>query len=443
MYLGTEHADQPADGHRDQQAKKLSLRDNFSWTLAGNVVYSACQWGMVVLLARIAGPQVLGRLAFALALSAPVFMLAGLQLRAVQATDSKREYLFGHYLALRIATTLVALIAAVFIAGLLRRGADVVVVICAVAVSKALESMSDVFYGLLQQHERMDRIGMSMIVRGTASLVVFAATMLWTRSLPWSIAAMSAVWALVLAVYDARSGRIALASTPEETLRPVCDLRVLWKLGVVAFPLGIVMMLVSLNTNIPRYAIEQRLGESNLGVFAALAALLVAGNTVVGALGQSASPRLAKHFAAADLSAFRGLLAKLLATGAVVGLVGLAAALLGGRWLLGAVYGHQFAGHTALFAWITAAAGISYLQSITGYGVTAARYFAVQAPLLAIVSGATAVGCLWLVPRFGLVGAGIALVFAGLMHLAGNLVILAHALSRQQAVQPALAVEEA
>ena len=396
-----------------------------------------------MLLARTAGPQIVGRLAFAVALSAPVFMLAGLQLRAVQATDARRDYRFGHYLALRIATTSVALIATVSIACLLRRGADIVVVVSAVAVSKALESMSDVFYGLLQQHERMDRIGISMIVRGTGSLAVFVVTILWTRSLPWGIAAVSAVWALVLAAYDVRSGRMVLGSMPKETLRPVFDISVLLRLGVVAFPLGIVMMLVSLNTNIPRYAIDQRLGESDLGVFAALAALLVAGNTVVGALGQSASPRLAKHFAASDLPAFRGLLVKLLATGAAIGLVGLAVALLGGRWLLGAIYGSQFADHTALFAWITAAAAISYLQSITGYGVTSARYFGVQAPLLALVSAVTAAGCFWLVPRFGLVGAGITLSLAGFVHLAGNLVILARALSGRRAVQPVLAVEEA
>lgn len=443
MYLGTEQADQTPNVHHGQQPGTLSLRSNFSWTLAGNVVYSACQWGMIVLLARLAGPGVLGRLAFALALTAPVFMLAGLQLRAVQATDARQEYLFGHYLALRIVTTIAALIATVLVACLLRRGADVVVVICAVAVSKALESISDVFYGLLQQHERMDRIGMSMIVRGLASLVAFALTMLWTRSLPWSVAAMSGVWALVLVTYDVRSGRLVLASAPGDTLRPVFHIRVLRQLGVIALPLGIVMMLVSLNTNIPRYAIERRLGESDLGVFAALAALLVAGNTVVGALGQSASPRLAKHYAAADLRAFRTLLAKLLAMGAAIGLAGLAVAILGGRWLLATIYGPQFAGHTVLFAWITAAAGISYLQSITGYGVTAARYFAVQAPLLALVSAVTAVGCLWLVPQLGLVGAGVALASAGLVHLAGNIAILAHAFSRRREPEPALAVEEA
>ena len=40
----------------------------------------------------------------------------------------------------------------------------------AVALAKAIESVSDVFYGSLQQHERMDRIAISMILKGIVSL---------------------------------------------------------------------------------------------------------------------------------------------------------------------------------------------------------------------------------------------------------------------------------
>ena len=32
---------------------RLTLRMNFLWTLAGNVVYAACQWGILVVLAKL------------------------------------------------------------------------------------------------------------------------------------------------------------------------------------------------------------------------------------------------------------------------------------------------------------------------------------------------------------------------------------------------------
>ena len=75
----------------------LSLRKNFTWTLAGNVVYAGCQWGMLVVLAKLGTPEMLGQFALALAITAPVMMFAYLGLRNVLATDARSEYLFGHY----------------------------------------------------------------------------------------------------------------------------------------------------------------------------------------------------------------------------------------------------------------------------------------------------------------------------------------------------------
>ena len=36
--------------------RPLSLRKNFAWTLSGNIVYSGCQWGMLIALAKLGSP---------------------------------------------------------------------------------------------------------------------------------------------------------------------------------------------------------------------------------------------------------------------------------------------------------------------------------------------------------------------------------------------------
>src|SRR5262249_21688837 len=87
------------------------LRRTFSWALAGNVVYAGCQWALLIVLAKLGSPEMVGRFALALAVAGPVMLFAGLQLAAVQATDAAREYRFGHYLALRLTTTGLALAA--------------------------------------------------------------------------------------------------------------------------------------------------------------------------------------------------------------------------------------------------------------------------------------------------------------------------------------------
>ena len=88
---------------------RLSLRSNFAWALAGNVGYAACQWGMIVVLARLGNSFLVGQFSLGLAIATPVLMFANLHLRAMQATDARRLYRFSEYRRLRIATTLAAM----------------------------------------------------------------------------------------------------------------------------------------------------------------------------------------------------------------------------------------------------------------------------------------------------------------------------------------------
>jgi len=61
------------------------LRADFTWVLSGNVLYSACQWGIVVVLAKLGSPAQLGEYALGLAVAAPIILFANLQLRALLA----------------------------------------------------------------------------------------------------------------------------------------------------------------------------------------------------------------------------------------------------------------------------------------------------------------------------------------------------------------------
>ncbi len=299
-----------------QKYKPLTLRRNFSWTFIGNIVYAACQWGMLMVLAKLGSPEMVGQFSLGLAQTAPVFMLTNLQLRDIQATDAKRQYLFSDYLGLRLIGTGLALllIAAITIVAGYRW--ETTLVILVIGLSKAFESISDVFYALNQKYERMDRIALSLIIKGPLSLLMLGIGVYVTGGVLGGVVGLAIAWALVLVGYDIRSGALVLKTSEENvaanlsavSLKPRWHLSSLRKLVWLALPLGLTMMLISLNTNIPKYFIEYYLGERQLGIFSSIAYLLVAGNIVVSALAQSASPRLAKYYAEGNSSAFRTLL---------------------------------------------------------------------------------------------------------------------------------------
>ncbi len=57
-----------------QQGKRPSLCADFSWTFVGNSIYAGGQFAMLVLLAKLVRPELVGQYALGLAVVYPVMM---------------------------------------------------------------------------------------------------------------------------------------------------------------------------------------------------------------------------------------------------------------------------------------------------------------------------------------------------------------------------------
>ena len=398
-----------------------SLRFNFGWTLAGNVTYGGCQWLMLVCIARLGDPGMLGNFVLAQAIAAPVVLFSNLQLRVIQATDSNGRFEFGHYLALRYITTLATVlgIAVWGLAGKYR--SESLAVLMTVTLAKSIESLSDVYFGLLQRHEEMSRIAKSMIVKGCLSVVALSVSLYLTRRLLWGALAMMLTWLGVFVFYDRRASQLC------GQLRhlPNWDYRSLIQLARLAFPLGVTMMLISLNGSLPRYFMEHFKGTRGLGLFSALATLQTAGMLVVMALGNAALPRLARFYQAADWPGFRNTVLLILAISIALGAMTIVPVLLGGDWLITRVFGREYSGQNQTFIWLALAASVSYFFAVFGYSATASHRIGFQPFAYAIVAAATVLGCYWLVPAYGGLGAAITMCAAAV--LGGALYVLSFA----------------
>jgi O-antigen/teichoic acid export membrane protein len=380
----------------------LSLRRNAAWALIGEVAFAACHWGGFIVLGRLAGPQELGRYALALAVVTPIVLFGGLQMRQLQVADATERYPFQDYLAVRLAGTLCAGAIIVAIA-LLGYAWEVALPILLVGVARGFESLSDVHYGLAQRRKRFDRIAVSMILRGVLGLLALGTGYYLNRDLAVGLVGMAAVWGLVWWLFDRPTSNRLRDSRP--AWQPSTERRL--ELAWTAVPLGIAMLLVALNPNVPRYFLEGMLGLEALGLFAALAHFVITGRLLVNAVCQAAFPRLADLYAVGDRVAFRHLLLRLMGVSALLGLAGLVVATAFGRELLGLVYGPQFAHAADVFPWIMLVGLVLYAQTPFDYGLTAMHQFKIQ-PLICGLAVMTNVAvCLILVPLYDLLGATI------------------------------------
>ena len=119
------------------------------------------------------------------------------------------DFRFGDYLGLRLLSIAAALTFVFAIEIVSGHDAHLLFVVVMTAVAKALDLIGDTVFGLQQQHERMDRIAMSQMIRGVLQLLAVAAAAYVTRNVLWAVTGQAAVSLVVLLTYDLRNaGRL-------------------------------------------------------------------------------------------------------------------------------------------------------------------------------------------------------------------------------------------
>src|SRR5206468_11167275 len=133
---------------------------------------------------------------------------------------------------------------------------------------------------------RMVRTSRSLMLTGSLSLAALCGAMFFTRSVVWAVVGLAVGRLLVLLTWDARLG-FAGSQANARAVRLNWNSHDMLRLLRMALPLGIISMLSSLNSSVPRYFVEAHSGSAELGIFSAIASLISAGSLVVSAFGQS------------------------------------------------------------------------------------------------------------------------------------------------------------
>lgn len=424
MHLSGLHMPDPntptPSGPSQKRLSPLSLKVNFVWTFASNVLVAACQLGLMALLLNKAGDATTGQYIIALAISAPVFMFAGLDLRTLQATDSNGEVRFIEYLSLRLICGCMALALVPLIALALGYRAETLAVVTTVGLGRFFLLIGDTFNGLMQQSERMDRVAHSIVLKGILSSVVLGATFLATGSLIAAVFAEAATRFLVLTFYDLPLGRrLANQHGSEEisiaSLRTVKTAR-LTKLTFRTLPLAFKVMLVSLDTHITRYFVSGMGSLSAVGVFGPIASGAAAGSMVGKALNQSVSAKLGRLATTGETSQFQSFVRKLQLFYLAIGAGGIGFTMLAGGPLLALIRPDLLA-YQVVLTLVVVSVALDLQNGIVDMSLVAARRIAPLAPACGLSVATSAICCWFLIPAFGLSGAALAMIIGRIMRM--------------------------
>lgn len=314
---------------------------------------------------------------------------------------------------MRLLTSLGALLLICGLAAYLDFTIDQTLIICLIGLAKVIESGSDIAYGLMQKHERMDLVGLSKGIRGVLTAGAVGGIFYGTNSLIAGVGGVIAVWFMVFVLFDCRHLQRFFENSPNYMAWadiPLASLgSKMLSLCKLSLPLGIVSMVMSYNTAMPRYLLDIYHGEAALGYFSAIACFTVACTIVPEAFGQAALPRLAKYHVT-SLESYWQLMGKLMLVAFSLGIAGVVVSSLGGSEILRIVYREEFGRFSDILVLIMILGAAESICSVLGTGLTAARRLAAQLPVLVGTLIVTTVSGWWLIPRHAMEGAVLAAI---------------------------------
>lgn len=382
-----------------------SLRENMMWAFAGNVVFSMCQWLVLIAVAKLGSTAAAGDWSLGLAVTGPIFVFAQFKLRAVQTTDARGEYGWADYAAVRALGAGGAMLATAAVVLIAYRDRTAPIILLA-GLAKVFDALSDLGYGEQQRNERLDLIAASQIRRGLSSAAAAALTMWLTDDVVLVTASTALVYALWWA-WDLPAIRAVVAG---RRLRPVWRWDRLRPLLSMVVPLGMVGAIGSLQSNIPRYFLDGYAGRAELGVWAAVSYLLVFGNMTIGAIANAALARLARHAAEQDWRAYLRLLARLLAIGMTIGVATVLGSIVLGPPALRLLYSDEVAANADILTLLAISAGLLYSYLFLGTAMDGLRSYRIQPYIHVTTALVIACACALLVPGHGAHGAAWAMI---------------------------------
>lgn len=375
-----------------------SLLNKAKWLLSGNILFAFSQWLMLIMFSHFSSPTQLGYYSYALAITAPIFMLSNLQLRPLVVADLNLEKKFGfsEYLSLRLLTTLFAIIISLFFIDWSNNLALSIVLV--VVLIKSSEAVSDIMYAYYNANKKTKFISKSLTIKSVLVTVSSFCILYMMHNIVYALIAMLIGYLLILVFLDIRKNI--------EHLKEVNVFnRNLNKIVQAGLPLGIAVMLVSLQTNIPRYFLEHCSSVELVGVYTILYYFIVIGGVVINSVCQYLSPYFSEFYRDLKIDDLKKTIRNTFFIAFILGGLGLFLSFFLNEFIIKILYGNSYIMYAYLLPYIMVAGIFTYLSVVNGYLLTSLKLLKIQMPIFLILVCLTVIYSYFLIPMYGLIGA--------------------------------------
>jgi O-antigen/teichoic acid export membrane protein len=362
-----------------------TIKRNVSHLAIGNTIYSICLWLNISAVAKLTNAESVGTYALCMSIMSPAYALLNMNMRSVYVTDVHNDFQFSEYLMSRKIISAVLLAGTVVITLFLQLTDVFLYTLIFIATAKYFESLSDMCYAFYQKHNYMHIIATSQITRGLFGFFSMSVALKLSQNIALGALSLAVAWCLVYFFYD--SNRKEYRYDPVE--KPHYTGKVS-KIIFLSLPLGLILMINLLNSNMPRYFVASWLGKKQMGYFAAISYFLFVGSIAVNATGQAVVGKLSEYYHGAPKK-FRSTLCLCLLLSVGVGTAGYFTSLLIGQKVLSLLYTEEYSDYASLLNIIMIGSTPLFISVMLGSGLTATRKYKYQLylnlPIPFIVAG--------------------------------------------------------
>ncbi|MDC5481202.1 polysaccharide biosynthesis C-terminal domain-containing protein [Acinetobacter baumannii] len=381
----------------------LSLLNKAKFLLSGNILFAFSQWLILIFISHFSDNEAVGAYTYALALVTPVFMLTNLQLRPVVVAEFNLNSNFNYksYFALRFYSIFLAILVSFLLSFL--STSNVWKVVLLLGCIKALEAISDIIYAYYNAQGKTKLISLSLTVKSLSLILIFGSLLYFYNLLNIGLIGIILIYVLTLLLIDFRN----IGLNKKYFYLNIVDFK---NIIILALPLGISVMLVALQSNIPRFFLEKFFNLESVGVFSVFYYFIIVGGIVINSICQFISPKFSILFKENKMHELNKLTIQAWGMATFLGISGLIVSITLGEFFVSVLYGSHYLIWIDILNIIMFAGLFTYLSVVNGYLMTSLGLIKIQLPLFLFLTIFTLVLCWTLIPAYGLLGAAWATV---------------------------------
>lgn len=176
-------------------------KKNFIWNFFGLTINSFNSLFLLIIVNRINGSNIAGIFTYAYSLICMVYYIGAFYSRTFQIKEMNDENCLD-FIANRIISSLCMIIFTLIFLFITNYTLEKNFIIILVCIFRMLESLADVFYGIIQSKNLLYKAGLSMFIKGIIGIILFYFIDRFTNNLYYSILALCIVNLLFIITLD-------------------------------------------------------------------------------------------------------------------------------------------------------------------------------------------------------------------------------------------------